>query len=126
MQELEAKQQALKLSLQDGLPNDAYVALYNKRTDDFVIYPRVSTLLFKVAKTGSYAGKAMCDLVEDSGKVISAQTTVSRLVMDSIQTFEGDTVYFDEYATNEWHHKKPRMFLSKIALAVALRQPFPM
>ena len=123
--ESDARTAALALCKQDGLSNDAYVALFNKESDAFIIYPRVSTLAFKAAKTGSFAGKDCCIFIhDDKGKLVSAQTSIFRLVMDTVREFAGDEVYYDEYAKFDWHKEKPHMFMAKIALAVALRIGF--
>lgn len=124
--ESEARSAALALSKQDGLGEDAYVPLYNKPSDSFVIYPKVETLAYKIAKTGSYAGKDCCiHMHDESGKLVSSQTTVFRLVMDQKQEFGGDEVYFDEYAKSEWIKKYPHIGMAKIAFAKALRQGWP-
>lgn len=123
--EIEAKTLALQLCKQDGLGPDAYVPLYDKQTDSFVIYPRVSTLVYKAAKTGMLAGKSKCEFTYDSnGKLVSAQTTVARFVMDNIVIFEGDPVFYDEYVKTDWHKTKPHMFLSKISKAVVFKDAF--
>jgi hypothetical protein len=124
--ESEAREAALALSRKDNLSDDAYVAIYQPSIDAFLIYAKVSTLLYKCAKTGTYAGKtAVLFRHDDHGGLISAQTTVRRLVMDSVQEFQGDQVYLSEYTSSKWHTEKPHMFLAKTALAVALRQAFP-
>src|ERR1700721_3057893 len=124
--ESEAREAALALSRQDTLSDDAYVAIYQPSVDAFLIYAKVSTLLYKCAKTGSYAGKTCVNFgYDDQNNLLSAQTTVRRLVMDAVQDFAGDEVFLSEYQSSKWHTEKPHMFLAKTALAVALRQAFP-
>lgn len=125
--ESEAKTAALKLCQQDSLSSDAYIPLYDKKSDSFVIYPRVSTLLFKASKTGLLAGKLSCIHTHDeNNNLVSSKTSLFKLVMDDVQEFQGDEVFYEEYKNPnaKWHKEKPHMFMSKIALAVALRVAF--
>jgi hypothetical protein len=127
MQKEEAEQLALTLSRQDKLADDAYMALFDEQSDSFVIYPKVETLAFKVAKTGFYAGKDCCVHTHDEhGHLVSSQTTVYKLVMDHVREFSGDEVYYDEYKNKgKFHNEKPHMAMAKIAFAKALRQAWP-
>lgn len=123
----EAEAAALALSRKDNLSDDAYIAMYNKNSDSFAIYPKVETLAFKVAKTAQYAGKDCCVHTHDEqGNLVSSQTTVYKLVMDSIREFSGDEVFYQEYNSgSKFHHEKPHMAMSKISFAKALRQAWP-
>lgn len=124
----EADQRIAELCKSDGalVEEESYVALYNSKKDAFVIYPKVATLELKAMRTGVYAGKSSAEFIYDiDNKLISATTSIKRLVMDKVCKFSSDPVQFTEYVKLDWHKEKPHMFLGKIALARALRHAFP-
>lgn len=125
---VEADKRIAELCKKDGsqFEEDPYIALYNTKKDAYVVYPKVATLELRAMRTGVYAGKSAARFEHDeNGVLLSATTTVRRLVMDKVCKFASDPVSFSEYAKLDWHKEKPHMFLGKIALARAIRHAFP-